>query len=319
MPRSPRIEYPNAFYHIMNRGKGRQDIFHSKEYYNTFLNILSESRQKFGIVIHAYCLMTNHYHLIIETPNSNLSRAMRHINGVYTQRYNRLKKTDGSLFRGRFKSILIDEDLYLLNLSRYIHRNPRNLVKNLEDYKWSSYPAYLGLEKPAKWLYRDKIAESFAGSYKAYVMANEDGDNFKKHYNDKENFPMILGSDNFRKKIHSQISKSDNINKDEILTRIRGNFTIDEVIEITSKAFNVPKHLIKNRQVGKVKSNFVRKFAMYLCHIYFQKTLSEIAMEFGLKSSGSVSKAIFLVKSDVKKSTFEYKREMDYTISGLWK
>ena len=93
MPRPQRIEYENAFYHVMNRGRGRQVIFHDDEYYQAFLDTLGEAQQRFQCVIHAYCLMGNHYHLLIETPNANLSRIMRHVNGVYTQRYNRLKHT----------------------------------------------------------------------------------------------------------------------------------------------------------------------------------------------------------------------------------
>ena len=108
----------------MNRGSGRQKIFHGAKYYEAFLETLEESHNRFDAQIHAYCLMDNHYHLSIATPRANLGRIMRHINGVYTQRYNRLKRTDGPLFRGRYKAILIDDDAYLLQLGRYIHRNP---------------------------------------------------------------------------------------------------------------------------------------------------------------------------------------------------
>ena len=124
MPRPLRIEYENAYYHVMNRGRGRQRIFHDKNYFEAFLKTLEEAHQRFGIEILCYCLMSNHYHLLVKTPEANLGRAMRHINGLYTQRYNRLKQTDGSLFRGRYKAILVEEDSYQLQLSRYIHRNP---------------------------------------------------------------------------------------------------------------------------------------------------------------------------------------------------
>jgi putative transposase len=97
MPRPQRIEYENAFYHVMNRVRGRQVIFHDDDYYQAFLDTLAEAQQRFQCVIHVYCLMNNHYHLLIETPNANLSRSMRHVNGVYTQRYNRLQKTAGGL------------------------------------------------------------------------------------------------------------------------------------------------------------------------------------------------------------------------------
>ena len=146
MPRPQRIEYKNAFYHVMNRGRARQAIFQDERYYQAFLDTLAEAYQRFHCIIHAYCLMGNHYHLLLETPNANLSRIMRHINGVYTQRHNRLKHTDAPLFHGRYKAILVDKDAYLLQRSRYIHRNPidmkQPMVRNLHDYQWSSYPAY---------------------------------------------------------------------------------------------------------------------------------------------------------------------------------
>ncbi len=96
----------------MNRGRGRQIIFHDENYCKAFLKTLLAASERFDAVIHAYCLMGNHYHLLIETPLANLDRIMRHINGLYTQRYNRLRKTDGPLFRGRYKAILVDADAY---------------------------------------------------------------------------------------------------------------------------------------------------------------------------------------------------------------
>lgn len=138
MPRPIRIEYPHAFYHIMNRGQNRQNIFRSDRCYAIFLETLSEVHKKFGAVIHAYCLMSNHYHLIMETPLGNLSKVMQHVNSVYVQKYHRLHKTDGTLFRGRYKAILVDADAYLTQLHRYVHRNPlatkKKIVDKLEDY-----------------------------------------------------------------------------------------------------------------------------------------------------------------------------------------
>ena len=134
MPRPLRIEYENACYHVMNRGRSKQKIFHNEEYYQVFLSTLAQAHKRFSIQIQSYCLMSNHYHLLVKTPEGNLGRAMRHINGIYTQRYNRMKKTDGSLFRGRYKAILVEEDSYQLQLSRYIHRNPieAKVVEQLE-------------------------------------------------------------------------------------------------------------------------------------------------------------------------------------------
>ena len=111
MPRPVRIQYEDGLYHVMNRGRARQKIFHGPGAHN-----------RFDAQIHAYCLMGNHYHLLMGAPRANLDRIMRHVNGVYTQRYNRLKRTDGLLFRGGYKAILVDEDAYLLQVGRYIHR-----------------------------------------------------------------------------------------------------------------------------------------------------------------------------------------------------
>jgi len=159
MPRPLRIEYPNACYHVMNRGSAGNAIFHNNKSYEVFLEILGEACQKFEVIIHSYCLMTNHYHLLLQTPKTNLSKFMQHVSGRYTQKYNKFMQTDGPIFRGRFKSILVEKDEYFLNLSRYIHRNPEPLVKKLSSYKWSSYPAYLNLANCPSWLDKKKTSE----------------------------------------------------------------------------------------------------------------------------------------------------------------
>jgi REP element-mobilizing transposase RayT len=142
MSRPLRIQYPNAWYHVMNRGRRWESVFESKDDYQLFLDILHEAIELFSLRISAYCLMTNHYyHLLVQTPDGNLSRCMRHINGVYTQRFNATHGLDGQLFRGRYKAILVWEDSYLLQLVRYIHKNPlrAGMVKRAELYEWSSH------------------------------------------------------------------------------------------------------------------------------------------------------------------------------------
>jgi putative transposase len=181
MPRPARIEYEGAFHHVMNRGRQRQTIFRDEDDYQLFLNTLSEASKNYNAVIHAYCLMSNHYHCLIETPKANLSQIMKHVNGLYTQRYNRKHKKDGTLFRGRYKSVLVDEDAYLLQLTRYIHRNPlevkKKIVQELSDYPWSSYPAYINQSKPEDWLFRDKTYQMLGHHhrYKGYLNNVEKG------------------------------------------------------------------------------------------------------------------------------------------------
>ena len=287
----------------MNRGRGRQHIFHGTEYYQVFLETLMEAQQRFELNIHAYCLMGNHYHLLLETPNANLSRSMRHINGVYTQRYNRIKKTDGPLFRGRFKSILVDADNYLLPLSRYIHRNPietkRPLVENLKDYPWSSYPAYTRPGNKPAWLETGRIhgilgkRQKYTG-YKAYTELETDED-LQQHYN-KGNIASVLGDKAFKEDIAKQKALMEENKQDHIFEPI----THMDIIGIVAKVFNAPTKVIMRPQKGRQSANLARKVAMHSCQRYGDYRLQDIAEIFGLSHSGSVSSALHDVKYSIQ-------------------
>ncbi|MBW2187841.1 MAG: transposase [Deltaproteobacteria bacterium] len=130
---------------MMNRGRRREDIFEDDGDFRLFLEVLKDTAKMWNLKVSAYCLMSNHYHLLVQTPDGNLSRCMRHLNGVYTQRYNRKHGLDGQLFRGRYKSVLVEEDHYLLELLRYIHRNPvaagmvEGLAKNVFQQPQESF------------------------------------------------------------------------------------------------------------------------------------------------------------------------------------
>ena len=159
MSRPLRIQYPDAWYHVMNRGRRAEAVFSDKQDYQGFVDLLQETCEMWDVRIAAYCLMPNHYHLLMQTPQANLSRSMRHINGIYTQRYNRRHSCDGQLFRGRYKSILVEQDSYLLQLMRYIHKNPvkAGLAENPGGYAWSSHRAYLSNAKKWDWVSTDFI------------------------------------------------------------------------------------------------------------------------------------------------------------------
>ncbi len=294
MPRPQRIEYENAFYHIMNRGRGQQMIFHGEKFHQAFLETLNEVHTRFGCIIHAYCLMGNHYHLLLETPNANLSRIMRHINGVYTQRYNRLKKTDGSLFRGRFKAILVDKDEYIMQLSRYIHRNPidmkRPLVSDLVDYPWSSYPAYINKSKTPNWLYREFTYEILVhkNKYRAYkhFVDNEIDDEIKKLYG-KKNLPSIIGAKPFKKWVYEKVLINEE--SEEKIRIIKQNVPMEKIVNQVSIYYNLDSKLITQRAAGRKSELVPRKIAMYLCQELSGKYLREIAQYFNLKQIGSVS------------------------------
>ena len=164
MSRPIRIEFQNALYHVTARGDRREDIFEDDEDRLIFLANLELVITQFNWICHAWCLMDNHYHLLIQTPDGNLSKGMRQLNGVYTQASNRRNRRVGHLFQGRFKAILVDSDAYLLELTRYVVLNPvrAGMVKNPADWRWSSYRASVGLEPAASWLAVDGLLAQFA-------------------------------------------------------------------------------------------------------------------------------------------------------------
>jgi REP element-mobilizing transposase RayT len=163
MSRPLRIEFPGAVYHVTGRGNARQRIYRDDEDREQFLSILSHVVDRYDWLCHAYCLMDNHYHLLIETPKANLSLGMRQLNGLYTQAYNRLHRRVGHLFQGRFKAILVEKETHLLELCRYVVLNPvrAKRVKNPGKWKWSSYRATVGEAKIPDYLTADWVLGQF--------------------------------------------------------------------------------------------------------------------------------------------------------------
>ncbi len=169
MSRPVRIEFCGALYHVTARGDRRETIYEDDEDRCGFLALLGEVVEQFNWLCHGYCMMSNHYHLLIETPDGNLSKGMRQLNGVYTQATNRRHGRVGHLFQGRYKAILVDADAYLLELSRYLVLNPVRaaMVADPADWPWSSYRPMVGLEKPPSWLATDGLLAQFGRSRQA--------------------------------------------------------------------------------------------------------------------------------------------------------
>jgi putative transposase len=163
MARAWRIEYEGAFYHLLSRGNERGDIFLTDDDCRLFLDTLGEYSERFEVRLFAYVLMSNHYHLLLRTRRANLSRAMQWLTGTYTRRFHNRHGRSGHLFQGRFKSILVENDAYVMQLSCYIHRNPlrAGLIGRLADYPWSSYPVYAYGKKPPDWLSTGLILNQF--------------------------------------------------------------------------------------------------------------------------------------------------------------
>jgi putative transposase len=207
MVRQLRIEYKYAFYHVMSKGNGGQAIYRSNRDRQKFLEYIGLAHDKYGIVIHAYTLMTNHFHLVIETPEANLNKAMHFINTSYTVYYNKKWKKSGHVFQGRYKAILIDKDEYIQQVSRYIHLNPikAKLIEIPEDYEWSSCKYFVRQKEKPKYLNIKFTLSFFDGSRKKYKNFISDGIRGASwDINKHATAGAILGNENFVNKVRKK-------------------------------------------------------------------------------------------------------------------
>jgi putative transposase len=295
MARPLRIEYPDAWYHVMNRGRRREEIFTDPQDFNAFLKLLEESTLLWGVRISAYCLMSNHYHLLLQTPRANLSRAMRHIDGIYTQRFNRRHKAVGQLFAGRYRSILIDADAYLLQLVRYIHRNPlrAGMVAKPDQYPWTSHRGYLSDEKQWDWLHKEYVLSNFSTKPRARrqayneFIADDDSEEIRRFFGEK-NVHAILGSDEFIKWVRDHFSNQaahEEVPESKLLLP-----EIEEVADAVCAVYGVERNilLVSKRRT----TNEPRNMAIYLSRRLCGATLREIRDRFNLHSDSSVGSAI---------------------------
>jgi putative transposase len=302
MTRPLRIQYPNAWYHVMNRGRSRIKIFHTPEDHLAFIELLREASCLWKVKIAAYCLMSNHYHLLLQTPGANLSRCMRHINGIYTQYYNRTHKSDGPLFRGRYKSIIVDQDTYLLELIRYIHRNPiqAGLVKRLEDYRWTSHKAYLSESIQWNWLNKafilSMLEENANKQRKAYLefIRQTESETLKTIYQ-RSNQPLFLGDksfiDNIRAKYSGKTIKKEMPQSRELAT------DKTEIERIVVKYYKLePEDLLKTRRG---QYNEARNIAIYLMRKHTGTELKDIGQHFGMSNYSSVGSVITRTKQEL--------------------
>ena len=199
------MEYEGAVYHVTSRGNAREDIFLDNRDRSRFLEMLGDVVARYGWICHAYCLMTNHYHLLIETPEANLSRGMHLLNGVYTQWFNRRHKRVGHLLQGRFKAILVEKESHLLELARYIVLNPvrAKMVRSVRDWPWDSYRATSGQSDVPEFLTVDWVLSQFdpertraVRAYRHFVHQGKEVDVWEELQ-----AGMFLGTDAFMKQL----------------------------------------------------------------------------------------------------------------------
>jgi putative transposase len=278
MARPHRIEYRGAFYHIISRGERRDNIFLDDRDRLKFLEKLGETARKFSLKIHCYVLMNNHFHLLLETPEGNLSTAMHYLNTSYSNWFKSKHHIIGSIFQGRYKSILVEKELYLLILSAYIHLNPfrAGIVGNPGEYAWSSFMSYTGKAKFNSWIFTDDILKMFLGrrdEYREFVFNQTIKDNEIKQ-KDIRGEHAILGRKEFRERIKKQLQsgfRGDDIREKPDLKHLN-KLTVNDIKNIILNSF----HAKEEELFLKKKNNDYRKLFLYGLRKYTQLSLKEI-------------------------------------------
>jgi putative transposase len=305
MSRAWRIEYAGALYHVLSRGNDRRDIFTEDDDRLLFLDTLGEISDRFAVDICAYVLMSNHYHLLLRTRRANLSKAMQWLGVTYTNRFNPRHGRSGHLFQGRFKSMLVQNDAYLLQLSYYIHRNPlrANLVKRLADYRWSTYRAYAYGKSSPEWLHTKIILSQLKNTEDPHQSYRETAQEYSKEESklwESLRHGFIIGSRQFVKSIrawylpekpHGEIPQQKSVAK-----------TVDPVTILRKAAKTLGCSLERFKRSGKVSAKEVqrRDMLLYLIWQLGVQTNQEIGELFGLTYS-AVSRRVSLFKDALKK------------------
>lgn len=199
MPREIRIQYPGAWFHVMNRGAAHRPIYLGPNDRFRFLDLIDEATARYGVEVHTYCLMGNHFHLLVRTPEPNLDRFMQWFFSRYVRFFNDRHDLDGPLCRGRYKAIVVESEEYAVTLARYIHRNPLDLgVTDLaNDYPWSSYPAYLSDSLRPLWLRTGVILDAVGGPNGLQKLVESGGKSEIDKLFDDGQSPDVVGSPEF--------------------------------------------------------------------------------------------------------------------------
>jgi REP element-mobilizing transposase RayT len=294
MARELREQAVNEFFHVMNRAGGRRLMFESSEHYALFLTLLAEIHEDYAIEIHAYCLMSNHFHLLVRPSDANLSDALRCLTSRYVKKTNKLKMIDGPLVRGRFKSKLVLTDEYLLQLIRYIHLNPvkANLVKKPGDYQWSSYGAFLEAKNPPSWL-STKFLLGYFGE-KSDVA--------------QKNFRLFVEDQESEDNQHGEAIPNYQSNAAIIRTRECAlDLSIDQIVRVAQESFHMDIKSVQSQRDR--KSNPMRDVVIYLVKKHCRATLTQIGENFGIKRT-AVSDAIRRARKEIE-SNHELKRQCE--------
>ena len=294
MARPLRVEYPGAFYHVISKGNAGEKVFKTKKDKEKFLEYLEKDVELFSVIIHSFCIMTDHYHLLIETPLANLSTAVQWLNGSYATYYSKRHKRDGQVFHGRFKSILTEKDDYIKELSRYVHLNPvrAKIAKSPLEYRWSSYASFVEKTSEYEWLetdglltYFDKRRKSSVLKYKKFVEDVDAGS--LKNQGKGLIAGFILGGDEFVKDIYKEhLSKRSDKKEISQEKELKPNGSVDKIVKVVCFEFGCRKKDV--RQKG-LKRNRARDIAIYLSRDISGVSCSALGVYFGGISGSAIT------------------------------
>ena len=291
MARPLRLEYPGALYHVCSRGHERGGIFRDDADRNGFLKMLARVVEEHGWIVHSYCLMGNHYHLLLETPSANLAAGMRKVNGWYTQKFNRRHRRSGHLFEGRYKSVLVQKEAHLLELCRYLVLNPvrAGMVKSPGDWPWSNFRATSGGAEKPEWLETDWTLAQFARgrnaagrAYRRFVMAGKGLVSPLKAVRRQ----IYLGDDGFLKEMRRRLDDREPDTEIPVSQRRPWSVGLEDVRRAVAKSFDVPDSALSRRRGGDEKVA-----AIYLARKLTGLTGAQIGAAFGVKPA-RVSNAV---------------------------
>ena len=275
---------------------------HDRHDYQAFVELLEECSEMWNIRVAAYCLVTNYYHILVQTPDANISRSMRHINGLYTQRFNKRHHRDGQLFRGRYKSILVSGDSYLLQLVRYIHRNPvkAGIASKPDDYPWSSHKGYLSVARKWKWLHKEfifsmltKNRKDWIKEYRKFVAIESDEE--IAGVLERKRWPSVMGPEAF---IDWVKGKHYALKADQEVPPAKDRAPeTDFIINAVCKFYNVRRDQLYTSRRGQF--NEPRNVAIFLTRKLRHDSLKEIAHQFHMEKYSSISSIIERMKKQM--------------------
>lgn len=313
MVRPLRIEFMNAFYHVFSRGNEKKSIFVSDADREKFLGYLRQAHQRFKIKIHAFCLMGNHYHLVVETPLANLSRTMQFIGTAYTVYFNKRLNRSGHLFQGRYRAIIVEKDQYLKELVRYIHLNPvkKGLAKNPAKYLWASYKYYIGEEDCPEFLEMDMVYSYFSKKKSVAIkrlikFTEENQVDEIENLALKVKYSAILGTEEYSREIKEKYLSDNSSDEDEVsgLKKLKNSaVSKDRIVQVV-------------RQIKGLSEQDRRKRIIWLLRAHTDMKLKEVAEFFPDVKPSAISQMCIRFQKE-QRTNNELDNEMR-SIKEMW-